>query len=889
MALLGLWATAAHAQPMAAPTAAPVVDSASTPASATPAPAPVDCAGSNNLVLYAPVDSSGITGIRTRPADGQLAQEGNVWSAPEAAVLSDTHSWLSFDLGKPQGVLALVLQGDNNDEYVIEGSLDGTTYTPVWVAPVVSIGQGLRTRSITLPRPVTARYLRVQGRGGDNYYSVSELQAFCKLPHPFPPPLVLPPPKLGWDAIDNDVMVNIKGTLGAFAGFLLLASVLLPRIRRVGVRAAVAAGVLVATLAACGIGGLLIRFGYWPVRVDPTLFWCATSLWAAVLALGCISEARIRFVSVRALLVNGFLAATAACTGLGYAMLKGTPLPAAFKTITVAVTVPGMFYTAGALGLCTLALLALSFVRGGPKVLDTALAVIGIVSMLSWWNLGHYHFDHYIHIWEHYHYIVGAKYGPELRYARLYQCTAVADVQDGNRSRVEKRKMRRIEADNELGTTAQILRDPSICTSHFKDPKRWQQFRSDIRFFRGRFSLERWDESQQDHGYNGTPVWAVFARYLGDHVELTWDNIVRLGLIDSGFLVVMWLVALWAFGWRSTSVALVYWGANFPARFYWNGGSFLRYDWILWLVIGICLLRKKHQFLGGAALTYATLLRVFPGFVVATIVLKALAAMVRERRIFLSRAHLQFAGGCIVALALLIPASRWATGGLDAWPEFAQNSKKHLSTALTNNMGLKTVMGYDLATRAVNMRNDKLSDPFKQWKEAKEHYYKVRAPYFYAVIFLFCLMLARAADREREDWAAACLGTGLIAIGPELTCYYYGFLLTYGLLWERRKLPGILAALLAGATCFIYDSFAWNDDHFAVMSLATVVVVIAVTAHAAFGKGVPVEDPVALPLRHKLPTPLPPPAAPEAAAPETAAPETAAQEPPLPPLSADPV
>ncbi|HEX7477951.1 MAG TPA: hypothetical protein VF331_09100, partial [Polyangiales bacterium] len=591
-----------------------------------------------------------------------------------------------------------------------------------------------------------------------------------------------------------------------------------------------------------------------------------------VLVLGCFGESAIRKLGWRVVLVGSFFAATLFCAATGYVIMKGAPLPTWLKPITTTTSVPGLFYTAGALGLCSLALFALCLRRGGPKLIDSTLAVIGIVSLLSWWNLGHYHFDHYIHIWEHYHYIVGAKYGPELRYARLYQCTAVADLQDGMRSTVEKRKMRRIEADNELGTTAEILRHPELCTKHFKDPARWQQFRADVRFFRGRFSHERWDESQQDHGYNGTPVWAVAARYLGDHVEMTWDNIVRLGLIDSGFLVLMWLCALWAFGWRSTAVALVYWGANFPARFYWNGGSFLRYDWILWLVVGICFLRKKHMFLGGAALTYATLLRVFPGFVVATIVLKALAAMVRERRIFLSRAHLHFAAGCIVALALLIPASRWATAGLDAWPEFAQNSKKHLSTALTNNMGLKTVMGYDVATRAINMRNDKLSDPFKQWKDAKEHFYKVRAPYFYAIIFLFCIMLARAADREGEEWAAACLGTGLIAIGPELTCYYYGFLLTYGLLWERRKLPGILAALLAGATCFIYDYFAWNDDHFAAMSLATVVVVIVVTAHAAFGKRVPAE----------LTEPLPSPAQPE---PQL----TAAVEPVLPPLETEPI
>ena len=44
-------------------------------------------------------------------------------------------------------------------------------------------------------------------------------------------------------------------------------------------------------------------------------------------------------------------------------------------------------------------------------------------------------------------------------------------------------------------------------------------------------------------------------------------------------------------------------------------------------------------------------------------------------RLLLGREHQLFAAGCIAAMLVLIPASGWAMGGLDAWPEFAQNSK----------------------------------------------------------------------------------------------------------------------------------------------------------------------------------------------------------------------
>ncbi|MEY4582053.1 MAG: hypothetical protein RL701_6756, partial [Pseudomonadota bacterium] len=695
----------------------------------------------------------------------------------------------------------------------------------------------------------------------------------CKRPAIFPPKLKLPPKKYGWDAIDNDGMVNVKGFVSVLAA-LLMAATYFRRFFDARLRSKLARGLVIgffalASVVSVWLGGLADTMtcpdtiAKWARSHTPLGFYTEASVVFAI-AIGAL----VFFIRKRRFAIAGSALLTlltftgAILVWLGGIAANGGSVEVITKWAKVHGSAPGFYYTAVLMFSTGFVVQLLSLRSEGPRVFDTSLAIIGLFSFFAWWNIGHYHFDHYIHIWEHYHYIVGAKY-PELRYKRLYQCTAVADVQDGLKTRVAARKMRRIESDNRLGTSDEIIAHPELCTAAFTDPKRWEMYKADMRFFRGRFSQDRWDESQNDHGYNATPVWAIIGRYLAEHVELTWDNIVNLGIIDSVYLVVMWLVVLWAFGWRAAAVSAIYWGCNFPARFYWNGGSFLRYDWQLWMIVGICLLKKRKNFFGGAALTYGTLLRVFPGFVVAAIILKALAAMVRERRIFLSRQHQAFAAGCIVALGILVPASSWATNGLDAWPEFAVNSQKHLATALTNNMGLKTVMGYDFATRAINMRNDKLSDPFQEWKDAKEFFYHKRMPLYVGLILLFCALLGRAGDREEDDWVAACLGTGLIVMASELTCYYYGFLMTYGLLWERRKLPGILAALLAAFTCFIYDFVAWNDDHFAAMSLASVVVVVAVTALSAFGKRAGVEATTKTPkLSTASTSPATPPAAP---------------------------
>ena len=59
-------------------------------------------------------------------------------------------------------------------------------------------------------------------------------------------------------------------------------------------------------------------------------------------------------------------------------------------------------------------------------------------------------------------------------------------------------------------------------------------------------------------------------------------------------------------------------------------------------------------------------------------------------------------------------------------------------------MGLKTVLGYDRTTSAKYMRDSTLSDPFKDWKDARSYFYDKRAPIYYALILLCSASCSRA-------------------------------------------------------------------------------------------------------------------------------------------------
>jgi len=801
-------------------------------------PPPAGCT-EVNLVRHGKLTGKGLKGLSMRVTDNVFALEGRPWNDRAAVRLEADDAHVVLDLHRVHELRALAVQADNNDSYVVEGSTDGVTYKRLWATPIAAL-PGLRTRATKLRKVHSARYLRVKGVGGDGRFSISELRAHCKVPKTWPPRLRVPPRKVGWKMLTNPMMVSLKAWL-ALAGLLTLLGMCVPyRWRPLRYRPWLQLPLL--------LGGLGAVVAWWLTANRHYLIGggATLALWYVVRWTNGDAESRtgwaqrlgVRLTSPRWSSWVFSLAVVGAAVGMFFFIEENPKFgPRTVPHIGALLCGAGAAITVAALWL------ALRWARRPPSFARSArmtLCIIGLISLSAWWNVGHFHFDHFIHIWEQYHYVVGAKFGAELRYDRIYACTSVADNEDHVGKRVRERRMRALGSDNDLIKTTEILAHPERCKGAFTED-RWQAFRRDIRFFRGRFSRDRWDKSQTDHGYNATPVWSIAARLISESIgKLTWNKIVYLGSIDFSLLILMWLVTWWAFGWRATCAALIFWGCNFPARYYWNGGGFLRYDWILWLVMGICMLKRRQNFLAGVALTYATGLRVFPGFVVAALVLKALARMVRERRFVLSRAHTIFAVGCISTIAVLTPASDWAMGGLDSWGEFAVNSEKHLKTALTNNMGLKTALGYDSATRAAHTRSKRFLDPFKEWKEARNYFYAKRAPILYGLIFLFCLILARAGDRE-EDWVAACLGTGLIVIAAELTCYYYGFLLAYGLMLDRRKMPAIVVTGLSAATCGLYELFPWNDDHFAAMSLLTTLMVVGVTAHVAFGKRLPPE------------------------------------------------
>lgn len=124
----------------------------------------------NVLASRAPV-----SGGSTLLTDGQTLIDGADWQARGVTFLQASEA-VVWDLGAVRVLDAAALQGDNNDDYFLEVSLDGDTWRGWWHGGPRP-HPGLATRDEAAPE-VQARFVRLLASGGDGRYSVSEVEVF---------------------------------------------------------------------------------------------------------------------------------------------------------------------------------------------------------------------------------------------------------------------------------------------------------------------------------------------------------------------------------------------------------------------------------------------------------------------------------------------------------------------------------------------------------------------------------------------------------------------------------------------------------------------------------------------------------------------------------------
>jgi hypothetical protein len=444
------------------------------------------------------------------------------------------------------------------------------------------------------------------------------------------------------------------------------------------------------------------------------------------------------------------------------------------------------------------------------------LAALAFIAYFDFFN-PKVRYPEYYHRHEFFHYYLGSKYTKELGYTRIYECSAIAEVELGRGAQIRKRELRDLRENliKPIPDTY-VFSNPARCKKHFT-PEKWEAFKKDVDWFQRVSRGSYWENMHKDHGYNPPPVWTMAGKFLGDFAPAGDGFFKILASIDPILQLGAVLLIWWAFGWKIMAITTVFWGCNAPANFYWTGGAFLRQDWIFLLVAALALAKKRKFALSGAALTWSALLRVFPLIMFAGWGILIAMHLIRHRRFHPD--HRRLVIGCIMAAGILIPASVISTGGADSYYNFYNHTlRTHQTTPLTNHMGLETMIVHNWDGRMRFTRDNNLDDPFQGWKDGRNERFKQARPLFLVIILGLFAWTVWALRRTKLMWVALPLSLPLNKGLTNLTCYYYSMFMVAGALVAVRPTfgPALLAA--SGASQILLLKYYFVDDKYTAQS-----------------------------------------------------------------------
>jgi hypothetical protein len=322
------------------------------------------------------------------------------------------------------------------------------------------------------------------------------------------------------------------------------------------------------------------------------------------------------------------------------------------------------------------------------NAVQTFWAALTFFALFGTLNYNRYSSDLLLEGWDEYdllHYYVTPKYFDELGYFRLLPALIIADQEAGPYCPGNTPiYLFQDEHDYRRQPLRHALAREKEIKSHFT-PERWEQFVHDATYIQRhtkRLPCSHWRQLLQDHGFNGTPTWVLIARPIVQLIPVEWIKLATV--IDLALILAMLVAIWWAFGAETFLFAWIFVTVCYSFRWPTISWALLRYDWMTAMVIGICMIRKRRHYAGGAFFAYATLMRYFPVLWLAVIVIKGAHALLARRNAPWSRcwrrvpaAYWKMAAGFAGALVLLLGISV-ARDGIGIHQQSLHNMAAHV-------------------------------------------------------------------------------------------------------------------------------------------------------------------------------------------------------------------
>jgi hypothetical protein len=725
------------------------------------------CPPGNLLAGKMPIARVGVTRAG-RLTDGVMPGSGDVWQSDATSVLSNPQSHVVYDLGTVTRVRAVDLQGDNNDEYIVELSDDGQSFSVLWVGDPVS-GEGMRRRGGRRLQG-QGRYVRIRAAGGDGFYSLGEVQLFCQTPAAWPPPIDVKPALAWWMKNLEKKRDNRYRLILASLGLFFFIALFRSDERRRWLYGVVGLSVAMLAIAAYRLHGARLApwFAEWGVYVLGVVVvaWAARGAW--------LSSS------------NG--------------QADG-------------------WWQRGAL-IWVIAACATAWVNFG---------VFHSSRIVHYWDTFHYYVgSKYFEENEYerlYQCVLATDY--EERGAADLQKRKIRDLNDNRLHFVSEDDALRYQkacAEHFTAERWEAFRHDAASFRTVMGSGWWKEMLMDHGYNASPIS-NMVAAFLTNIGWESQIPQVSSSSLRPDDLRKFRKRILRYTMIDLGLYAGAFLMIFWAFGLRATALAVTVWGCGYPWAYFWTGGSFARVPWFFMAVAAVCLLKRGFPLLSGFALSWSALLRLFPAALAGGPIAAVIDRFFRRKKIdrpWLDGTDKRFIAGGVLGLVVLVGASM-VVNGYDAHEQFLSNTLKHAETPLTNHMGLPTLLSYKPSTVGRYTKDPSLEDPWARWKQQRKETKHDRR-WLHGLILLGMFALLALAGRRLAGWAVLAGSTILIIGFFELTCYYYSFVVLMAPLAIERLRYSVALILMVIAGLTIQFFVGWYDEQY---TAETVVVLAA--------------------------------------------------------------
>jgi hypothetical protein len=429
-----------------------------------------------------------------------------------------------------------------------------------------------------------------------------------------------------------------------------------------------------------------------------------------------------------------------------------------------------------------------------------ALVVLGAAAYV---NFGGFHTDGTpLHVWDQYHYFIGSKYFHELRYDGLY----VATLQARRERQPEVALPERVRdlRTGQLVPLTQVAQHTLEVRRHFSD-ERWQHFSDDAL----RFYLQ--DDIFLDNGLKATPTHVQVLRLFSSWQPFRTRTMLVAASLDFMLLALAGFAIYRAFGLNVLACASLVFGFGFCSRYYWLGGAFMRHDWLAALLIAAAALQLQRFRLAGAAIAYATVVRIFPVLFILPLLMFWFA---QHRRREDTRPAFELCLTFAVTLVLLV-AIGWAAEPW-AWSQSISGLIAHSRIIFPSSVGLRM----PFITSAANFRGDLVNPAtLYDYVAITQDYLRLQSERMWLLIIAAFAMVAftlRTAWRAPSATTAFTLGAALVFALTAPTCYYGTY---FVLLAFVRPMRTAIVFSIGSLLCFLAAALVLALSQFGYMTL----------------------------------------------------------------------